>query len=850
MDIQEKQTSKSFKNAQHWVLVQLRQAPLSFIALALMWLLWGLLGSNSEQLLNQLGMSTQWQWGEPLLPTAGLTTATLRGAVMSSLWLVLLAIPAEKTLGSRKFALFSSVLYLLSIPLSLLLVEVFEGAQVEIGAVSLFSTTLLTPDFWIFGIAAVASGYRSLLWRRRIRLVLFSISLTLLFYTGTVADSAIFSAVVVGTLWGEILRVRRAGLNFWNSFRPGPWTVRETRIIVAIVMSVSTLGPVISALNPLTKGPFSASTRLIWAPVVTEERMHHLCRVDSTSTACQESISQLQQHGFTPMLANLIPVILTLILAVGLSRGRRAAWWMSVAAQIATLAVLLFQMNRLTADITDIVGLFSILKALIPWLIVLGLLLVFRRSFMISIESSNIIRTLGKIGLAFIATSILWLAGALLIPHAFHPQATFLLALQELPLRYLPPTVATVLNHYLFPHSAVAWALFEWTGTLFWLATAFIIYRLLVGVPNTQAAQDRARASEILRQGSGDHLSWMTLWAGNSYWWAPDNKGYVAYRLRNGVAISLGEPIVSAAASAGTSTGTSAAGAGGVGSARMEIAQQFEDFMMTQGWQVAWYSVREDFTDELKLRGHRRLRLAEEAVLSTELAEFKGKKFQNVRTARNRALKEGITTQWTTWAESSTEMHNEILDLSEEWVSEKALPEMGFTLGTVNELRDPYTQLLLAVDEQGHLHGITSWLPVYENGQVIGYTLDVMRRDPQGFRSVIEFLMSEAVIHAKERGLKWVSLSGAPLSTPPELQDAGALGKTLDLMGRTMEPFYGFRSLAASKNKFQPEHHGWYLSYRDELALPAIGVAIAGCYVDGFPWSLLSSLKLLGHGDN
>lgn len=835
MENQVQETSQSFKNATHWGAGQLRQAPISFAALLLMWLLWALLGSDSNQLLNQLGMSTSWQWGEPLLPTAGLTTANLRGALMSSLWLILLAIPAEKVLGSRKFLFFTSVLYLLSIPLSLALVEIFEHPNVEIGTESLLATTLLTPDFWIFGIAAVASGYRSLLWRRRIRLALFSISLTLLFYTGTIADIAIFSTVLVGTIWGEILRIRRSESSSLHSLLPGPWSLRETRIIVAIVMSVSALGPVIAGLNPLTDGPFSGSTRLIWTPAVSEERMHHLCRVDINSTGCQEALAQLQQHGFTPMLANLIPVILTLILALGLSRGRKAAWWLSVGAQIVTLAILLFQMKRLTSDATDIVGFFNIFKALVPWVIVLGLLLIFRRSFSISIEAAKVFRAIRAITLTFLGTALLWVFGAQLAAQAFHPHATFGLAIQELPMRYLPPTVGTVLNHHLFPHDPVGWALFEWTGTIFWLVTAVIMYRFLMGVANTQAETDRTLATQLLESGSGDHLSWMTIWDGNSYWFAPNKAGYVAYRLRNGVAISLGEPVTAA---------------GSPATARISLAYEFEEFAMNQGWQVAWYSVREDFTDALKEKGHRRLRIAEEAVLSTELAEFKGKKFQNVRTARNRALKEGISTQWATWAAAGSEMQNKIIDLSEEWVSEKALPEMGFTLGTVTELADPQTHLLLALDEQGHLHGITSWLPVYENGQVIGYTLDIMRRDPQGFRSVIEFLMSEAVLIAKEQGLRWVSLSGAPLSTPPEQQDAGALGKTLDLLGRTMEPFYGFRSLAASKNKFQPEHHGWYLCYRDELALPAIGVAIAGCYVDGFPWSLLSSLKLLGNRDN
>ena len=227
--------------------------------------------------------------------------------------------------------------------------------------------------------------------------------------------------------------------------------------------------------------------------------------------------------------------------------------------------------------------------------------------------------------------------------------------------------------------------------------------------------------------------------------------------------------------------------------------------------------------------GFKRIHVAEESVLPAKSVEFRGKKFQNIRTARNRAEKEGVRAVWTSWSEADLEVREKIAALSEDWVADKALPEMGFTLGTLEELRDPDTKLLLAVGEDGRLHGVTSWLPVYEDGTLVGYTLDFMRRDADGFRPVIEFLLAEAAVNASEQGLDWVSLSGAPLARSDEATDF--LEILLDKAGATIEPLYGFRSLAASKYKFHPKHHGWYLAYEDELALPAIGLAVVHCYL-------------------
>lgn len=90
----------------------------------------------------------------------------------------------------------------------------------------------------------------------------------------------------------------------------------------------------------------------------------------------------------------------------------------------------------------------------------------------------------------------------------------------------------------------MGWAVFEWIGTLFWLVVAATLYHLLMGVPSNKAHEDQENAATLLRSGSGDHLSWMTIWGGNTYWWALENAGYVAYRVKRGIAITLGEPIL------------------------------------------------------------------------------------------------------------------------------------------------------------------------------------------------------------------------------------------------------------------------------------------------------------------
>ncbi len=95
----------------------------------------------------------------------------------------------------------------------------------------------------------------------------------------------------------------------------------------------------------------------------------------------------------------------------------------------------------------------------------------------------------------------------------------------------------------------------------------------------------------------------------------------------------------------------------------------------------------------------------------------------------------------------------------------------------------------------------------------------------------MEFLIADALRRFGEEELDLASLSGSPLARPAEEARSGALGRVLDLVGRTLEPVYGFRSLLRFKRKFSPALESMHLVVPDPVALPAIGFAIARCYL-------------------
>ncbi|OUD85711.1 Lysylphosphatidylglycerol biosynthesis bifunctional protein LysX [Clavibacter michiganensis subsp. michiganensis] len=132
---------------------------------------------------------------------------------------------------------------------------------------------------------------------------------------------------------------------------------------------------------------------------------------------------------------------------------------------------------------------------------------------------------------------------------------------------------------------------------------------------------------------------------------------------------------------------------------------------------------------------------------------------------------------------------------------------------------------------------------------MVGWTLDFMRRRPDGINGVMEFLIARSAMRMKEDGIEFMSLSAAPLaqtraastssSTAGEQADAGAgaerqesaVERILEFLADSLEPVYGFRSLLEFKRKFQPELVPLIMAYPDATALPTVGLALTRAYL-------------------
>lgn len=351
---------------------------------------------------------------------------------------------------------------------------------------------------------------------------------------------------------------------------------------------------------------------------------------------------------------------------------------------------------------------------------------------------------------------------------------------------------------------------FLWVVMLVYLVAVRRAFRAkrksLLGIQPAPSVEDVKTA---LREHGGGTLSWMTTWEGNSY--ARTEGGIVAYQRRAGVALALADPI---------------GPAGGRETAVADFIRSAE-----QAGLVPCFFSADQATRDAVPSSWRSLVVADDTIVDLPGLTFTGKQWASVRTSLNRAGREDMTFRMTHLAAESWGVQQQLRAISEAWVGDKDLPEMRFTLGTLDEAEDPEVRLALALAPNGDVDGFLSWLPVYgAGGEVHGWTLDLMRRRDGGFAPVMEFLIGSSAKQFSEEGARIMSLSGAPLAHdyPP---DAGMIAALSDRLAEALEPVYGFGSLHRFKQKFHPRYETMYLLYRDESDLAAIGPALTRAFL-------------------
>lgn len=352
-------------------------------------------------------------------------------------------------------------------------------------------------------------------------------------------------------------------------------------------------------------------------------------------------------------------------------------------------------------------------------------------------------------------------------------------------------------------------------------------------------ARDRATAQRLLETWGGPPLSaFATLLDDKRYLFgAPDTDAPVewgvAYVLVGRYAVALGDPL-------------------GNEEKAEEAITAFFTLCRKQDWNPVFYQVTDRLLSRYRTAGQQPLkaiRVGSEALISLTGFGLSGKKFQDLRTALNKAAKNNVILEdWNVRTmDSDPATVEQLADISAQWLRNQRGQEKTFGLGHFDPASDLFqrSRLLLA-RETGtqRILAFTTFVPIYGGAeQIIGWNLDLMRRADDAPGGIMEFLLTSAALLFQEEGATVLSLGLSPLS-PGDDTCADPAEDELIARGRALlyvhfNYFYSFHGLHAFKEKFAPAWSPRYLLYSSNADLAATVYAVVKAHSPGGLWRFL-----------
>jgi phosphatidylglycerol lysyltransferase len=330
---------------------------------------------------------------------------------------------------------------------------------------------------------------------------------------------------------------------------------------------------------------------------------------------------------------------------------------------------------------------------------------------------------------------------------------------------------------------------------------------------------DRAeleRARTVYDAHGGGEFAHLTFMGDKHLFWAADGNAVVAYGAVRDRLVALGSPA-------------------GPESAIKRAILDFRQFADAQDRVPVFYEVLEPDLSLYHDLGFDLFKLGELATIRLDEFTLAGKRWEDLRQAVNRSVKERLTFEIVE-PPFDTVLMTEVERVSDAWLGDKT-GEKGFSLGRFDTDYFAWSPLAI-VRRDGEAVAFANVLPPYgPNGTA---SVDLMRHVDDAPRGTMDFLFAKVMQWAKDRGYSTFSLGMAPLSAVGDNPYARINERLAALAFRYGGRFYNYQGLRRYKEKFAPEWTGSYLAYPRGLRVPGLLIDIAALVAGGYRRFLFS----------
>lgn len=311
--------------------------------------------------------------------------------------------------------------------------------------------------------------------------------------------------------------------------------------------------------------------------------------------------------------------------------------------------------------------------------------------------------------------------------------------------------------------------------------------------PAGQAEIERAMAA-LRAADTATPEAWLAMLGDKALMFSPSGASFLAYRVRGRRWIAMGEPA-------------------GLKAERLELLWSFAEMADSYGGAAVFYSVSEEVLVDLATMGLAVRKVGETAVIDTQAFSLEGKPKQNLRTAVNRAEREGASFEMLPPG-SAGPLAVELNAVSDAWLAMHEGTEKAFSLGRFDPAYLDLTPLAV-VRQEGRVVAFANLLTAPDEAAV-----DLMRHRPDAPPGVMDYLFIRCAQWAKDQGLSRFDLGMAPLAGLEDRRIAPVFARVGALVFDEGGALYGFQGLRSYKAKFAPDWRPRFIAAPVSTPLP------------------------------
>lgn len=337
-------------------------------------------------------------------------------------------------------------------------------------------------------------------------------------------------------------------------------------------------------------------------------------------------------------------------------------------------------------------------------------------------------------------------------------------------------------------------------GLVLAILTLVVAGRSLLSSPGAHShgpagAADIEHATAALKTAdSASPEAWLATLGDKALMFSPSGSSFLAYRVRGRRWIAMGEPA-------------------GLKSERLELLWSFAEMADNYGGAAVFYSVSEEVLGDLATMGLAVRKVGETAVIDANRFSIEGKGKQNLRTAVNRAEREGSSFEVLPPG-SAGPIADELREISDAWLAMHEGSEKSFSMGRFDAAYLDLTPLAV-VREGGRIVAFANLLTSPDEAAV-----DLMRHRPDAPHGVMDYLFIRCAQWAKAEGLASFDLGMAPLAGLEDRRIAPVFARVGALVFEEGGALYGFQGLRSYKGKFGPDWRSRFIAAPVSTPLP------------------------------